>query len=137
VEYQHGAGQPHQPDGRLVARQPLAACRRWRQWALEAIAVYAVDEGAGAVRGLGLFRAISTAAARVLRERVGASQAGAYTLDIAGQKIEIANTGVVSLPMLFQIPKEDKDIDLLVKFKASRHRDRVTTTPIDVSVVKR
>jgi hypothetical protein len=108
------------------------------KWALEAIAVYAVDEGAGAVRGLALFRAISTAAARVLRERVGASKAGAYTLDIAGdQRIEIANTGGVSLPMLFQIPKEDKDIDLLVKFKASRHGDRVTTTPMDVSVVKR
>lgn len=108
------------------------------KWALEAIAIYSIDAGAGAAKGLGLFRAISTAAARVLRERAGATKAGSYTLDIAGDpKIEIADTGAVSLPMLFQIPKEDKDIDLLVEFKASRNGDRVTTTPIDVSVAER
>jgi hypothetical protein len=108
------------------------------KWALEALAVYAIDEGADAVKGLGLFRAISAAAARVLRERVGASKAKSYTLDIAGDpRIEIADTGAVSLPMLFQIPKQEGDIDLLVKFKASRDRGRVTTSPIDVSVVKR
>jgi hypothetical protein len=108
------------------------------KWALEALAVYAIDEGAGAVKGLGVFRAISTAAARVLRERVGASKARSYTLDIAGDpKIEIADTGAVSLPMLFQIPKQEGDIDLLVKFKASRDGGRVTTSPMEVSVVKR
>ena len=108
------------------------------KWALEAIAIYSIDEGAGAARGLGLFRTISTAAARVLRERVGASKAGSYVLDISGdQRIEIANTGVVSIPMLFQIPKEEKDIDLLVRFKALRNGGRVTTSPIDAHVVKR
>jgi len=108
------------------------------KWALEAIAIYSIDAGATAAKGLGLFRAISTAAARVLRERVGASKVGSYTLDIAGdQKIEIANTGVASIPMLFQIPKQEMDIDLLVRFKASRTGDRVTTSPIDVSGVKR
>lgn len=108
------------------------------KWALEAIAIYSIDAGAGAAKGLGLFRAISTAAARVLRERVGAGKAGSYTLDVAGnQKIEIANTGAVSIPMLFQIPKQEKDIDLLVRFKASRNGDRVTTSPIDVAGVKR
>ena len=107
------------------------------KWALEAIAIYSIDAGATAAKGLGLFRAISTAAARVLRERVGASKVGSYTLDIAGdQKIEIANTGVASIPMLFQIPKQEMDIDLLVRFKASRNGDRVTTAPIDVSGVK-
>jgi hypothetical protein len=39
--------------------------------------------------------------------------------------------------MLFQIPKQEMDIDLLVRFKASRTGDRVTTSPIDVSGVKR
>jgi hypothetical protein len=106
------------------------------KWALEAIAIYSIDEGAGATKGLGLFRAISTAAARVLRENVGASKAGSYTLDIAGDQIEIADTGADSMPMLFQVPKEDKDIALLVKFRASRNGDHVTTTPIDVSVIK-
>ena len=33
--------------------------------------------------------------------------------------------------------RQDKDIDLLVKFRASRNGDHVTTTPIDVSVIKR
>ena len=85
-----------------------------------------------------MFRAISAAAARVLRERVGASKARSYTLDIAGDpKIEITNTGAVSLPMLFQIPKQEGDIDLLVRFKASRDGGQVTASPIDVSVVKR
>ena len=108
------------------------------KWALEAIAIYAIDEGAGAAKGLGLFRAISAAAARMLRERVGASKAGSYTLDVAGdQKIEVANTGAVSIPMLLQIPKGDKDITLLVRFKASRNGNRVATSPIEVSVVKR
>ena len=107
------------------------------KWALEAIAIYSIDEGAGAAKGLGLFRAISTAAARVLRENVGTSKAGSYTLDIAGDPIEIADTGAVSMPMLFQVPKADNDIDLLVKFRASRNGDHVTTTPIDVSVIKR
>jgi hypothetical protein len=108
------------------------------KWALEALAVYAIDEGSGAVKGLGVFRAVSAAATRVLRERVGAGKAKSYTLDIAGDpKIEIADTGAVSLPMLFQIPKQEGDLDLLVKFKASRDGDRVTTSPIDVSVVKR
>ena len=107
------------------------------KWALEAIAIYSIDEGAGAVKGLGLFRAISTAAARVLRGLVGASKAGSYTLDIAGDQIEIDNAGTVSLPMLFQIPKKDKDVDLLVKFKAARNGDRVSTSPIEVSAVKR
>jgi hypothetical protein len=108
------------------------------KWALEALAVYAVDDGAGAVKGLGVFRAVSAAAARVLRERVGAAKASSYTLDIAGDPpIEIADTGAVSLPMLFQIPKQEGDIDLLVKFKVSRNGGRVTASPIDVSVVKR
>ena len=108
------------------------------KWALEAIAIYSIDQGAGAAKGLGLFRAISTAASRVLRARVGASRAGSYALDISGnQKIEVANTGSITVPMLFQIPKEDKDVDLLVRFKASRNGDRVTTTPIDVSVARR
>jgi hypothetical protein len=49
----------------------------------------------------------------------------------------IANTGAVSLPMLFQIPKQEGDIDLLVRFKASRDGGQVTASPIDVSVVKR
>jgi hypothetical protein len=108
------------------------------KWALEALAVYAIDEEADAVKGLGLSRAVSAAAARVLRERVGAGKARSYTLDIAGDpKIEIADTGGVSLPMLFQIPKQEGDIDLIVKFKASRDGGRVTTSPMDVSVVKR
>jgi hypothetical protein len=108
------------------------------KWALEAIAVYSIDEGAGAVKSLGVFRAISAAAARVLRERVGASKARSYTLDIAGDpKIEITNTGAVSLPMLFQIPKQEGDIDLLVRFKASRDGGRLAASPIEVSVVKR
>jgi hypothetical protein len=106
------------------------------KWALEAIAVYAVDENASAIKGLGLFRAISAAAARVLRERVGARKLGAYTIDIAGARAEVADTGAVVLPMLFQIPKQDQDVDLLVRFKASRSGDRVSTTPINVSVVK-
>jgi hypothetical protein len=107
------------------------------KWALEAIAIYSI-EGAGAAKRLGLFRPISSAAARLLRERVGASRAGSYTLDIAAdQKIELSNAGTVSLPMLFQIPKQDNDVDLLVKFTASRYGDRLTNTPIEVSVVKR
>jgi len=106
------------------------------KWALEAIAVYAVDENASAIKGLGLFRAISAAAARVLRERVGARKLGSYTLDIAGARAEVADTGAVVLPMLFQMPKQDQDVDLLVRFKASRSGDRVSTTPINVSVVK-
>jgi hypothetical protein len=108
------------------------------KWALEAIAIYAIDEGAGGAKRLGLFRPISLAATRLLRGRVGASKAGSYTLDIAGnEKVEVSDAGTVSLPMLFQIPKQDEDIDLIVKFKASRNGDRITTTPIDVSAVKR
>jgi hypothetical protein len=108
------------------------------KWALEALAIYAIDTNSGTVRSLGLFRAISAATARVLRERVGASRARSYTLDIAGDpKIDIADTGAVSLPMLFQIPKQESDLDLLVRFKVSRDGNRLTTSPIDVAVVKR
>jgi hypothetical protein len=106
------------------------------KWALEAIAIYSIDAGAGTAKGLGLFRSISTAAVRVLRGRVGVGKAGAYTLDIAGDPIEIADTGTVSIPMLFQIPKQDKDVDIRVTFRASRNGDQVTTTPIDVLTIK-
>ncbi len=108
------------------------------KWALEAIAIYAVDEAAASVKSLGLFRAISAAATRVLVDRIGRKKAEAYLLDIKGEpKIEITNGGAVSLPMLFQVPKEDKDVGLLVRFKASRDGDRVSLSPIGVSVVKR
>jgi hypothetical protein len=108
------------------------------KWALEAIAIYSIDKGAGRASGLGLFRPISSAASRLLRERVGGSNAGAYALDIASdQKIEITDAGAVSLPMLFQIPKQDKDIDLIVEFRASRNGDRVSTSPIEISAIER
>ncbi len=110
------------------------------KWALEAISIYAVDEAAGIAQGLGLFRAITDAATRALRSRVSANKAESYLLDIAHDrksKILVANTGAVSIPFVFQVPKEDKDVGLIVRFKAARGKDRVTASPIEVKIVKR
>lgn len=110
------------------------------KWALEAIAIYAVDEAAGSAAGNNLFRAITDAATRALKSRVGAKNAESYLLDISFEKkakIVVENTGAVSVPMVFQVPKEDKDIRLRVRFKATRGKDGVTASPIEVRILKR
>lgn len=110
------------------------------KWALEAIAIYAVDEVTGTAAGHGLFRSITDAATRVLKAKVGAKKAESYLLDISFEKkakVVVANTGVVSIPIVFQVPKEDKDIRLLVRFKATRGKTGVSASPIEVRIVKR
>jgi hypothetical protein len=107
------------------------------KWALEAVALYSIDERAGKVVGHGLFREIKSAAVPVLRAQVGAGRAGAYLLDIAGdKKIEITNSGTATIPLLFQIPKQDGDIGLAVRFNATRQGDRIAISPLKASLIK-
>ena len=110
------------------------------KWALEAIAIYSVDEAAGTAAGNNLFRAITDAATRMLKSKVGAKKAESYLLDISFEKkskVVVANTGAVAIPMVFQVPKEDKDVRLLMRFKASRGKSGVTASPIEVRLVRR
>lgn len=107
------------------------------KWALEALAIYAVDEASGAVEGLGLFRDLTQAAARVLNEQVGSAKAKSYLLDIASDKdMAVGDDGAVSLPMRFQVPKQDMDIDLLARFTASLRGGKLAITPIKVALDK-
>ena len=108
------------------------------KWALEAMAVYAVDERAGMVKSLGLFRAVTAAATAGLKERMGAPKAASYQLDIADAgKIVVASSGAVTIPMRFQVPKQDQDIDLLVRFNVSREGRGVASSRVGVTFVKR
>ena len=104
------------------------------KWALEALAVYAVDESSGAVERLGIFRELSQAAAQFLKQRVGPAKAETYVLDIASDKdMALADDGAVSLPLRFQVPKQDMDIGLLARFTASLSGGKVAITSIKVT----
>ena len=109
------------------------------KWALEAMAIYSVDQAAAASKGYGLFRAISAAAGRTLAARIGKTKAESYLLDIAGdQTITVANSGKVTIPMLFQIPKEDdRNIDIAVSFKARRTGGQVEISALSISQRKK
>ncbi len=107
------------------------------KWALEAIAIYAIDLQSAKVTYQGLFRKITSVTQSALRARVGAKRRDEYALDISNDRgIVIANSGAVSVPVHFQIPKEDNVVDLAVRFTAADQGSRITLSPLTVVSTK-
>lgn len=106
------------------------------KWALEAIAIYAIDLQSAKVTYQGLFRKMTSVTQAALRARVG-KRRDEYALDIANEKsIAIANSGAVSIPVIFQIPKEGNEVELMVRFKAGELGNRIEVSPLTVSSIK-
>lgn len=107
------------------------------KWSLEAIAIYAVDAGSGAANGLGIFTALKGRAFAALGQRIGKGRAGAYELQIPGDAaIKLTKAGKVTLPLVFQVPKQDMDVDAVATFTATRSGGKVSVSDIQVRLKK-
>lgn len=108
------------------------------KWTLEAIAVYSISADHERARTLGLLRTISAAARKQLVALKGGARASRYVMDIADTRgMSVTNSGFISIPVAFNVPKSDDLIRLDVRLRAEAQSDQVRVQVISILPVAR